>query len=82
MTQKDLQWEVIRDRKIRKTFYFKDFKAALIFVNRVAALAEKEGHHPDIHIVKYNSVIIELSTHETGGLSEKDYALARKIEFI
>lgn len=60
---------------------FKDFAAALKFVNAVARLAEKAQHHPDIDI-RWNRVHLELTTHDAGGLSEKDFALARKIDLL
>lgn len=65
--------------KIGKVFKFKDFIGAINFVNKVAELAEEEGHHPDIHI-NYNKVLFELSTHAIGGLSENDFILAAKID--
>lgn len=58
---------------------FKNFTDAMSFVNRVADLAGREDHHPDIHIF-YNKVKLELSTHKIGGLSENDFILAAKIE--
>lgn len=66
-------------KKISKEYKFKDFIGAVNFVNQVAELAEMEGHHPDIHI-KYNKVLLELSTHAIGGLSENDFILAAKID--
>ncbi len=72
-------WEVLDEKKIRHEFIFKDFLEAMAFVNKVAALAENEGHHPDLHIF-YNKVQIELWTHTIGGLSENDFILAAKIE--
>lgn len=72
-------WQVIDEKKIRRLFKFKDFKEAMIFVNRVADLAEAEGHHPDIAI-HWNQVDIELWTHAINGLSENDFILAAKIE--
>ncbi len=78
-------WEVINPsttlgagKKIQKEFKLKDFKKAMEFVNKVAVIAEGEGHHPDIHIF-YNLVKIELWTHAIGGLSENDFILAAKI---
>ena len=65
-------------KKISKEFKFKDFVEAIDFVSRVADVAEEEGHHPDIHIF-YNKVLLELSTHSIGGLSENDFILATKI---
>jgi 4a-hydroxytetrahydrobiopterin dehydratase len=64
--------------KISKEFKFKDFIGAINFVNNVAEIAESEGHHPDIKI-NYNKVLLELSTHAIGGLSENDFILAAKI---
>ncbi len=72
-------WEVDDNKKIKKKFKFKDFKEAMVFVNKVAGLAESERHHPDIEI-SYNIVEIELWTHAIGGLSVNDFILARKIE--
>ena len=74
-------WDVIEGKKLQKKFAFKNFKEAMTFVNRVAEIAEAEGHHPDIHI-KYNTVMLELWTHAIGGLSENDFILAAKIEDI
>lgn len=66
-------------KKIYYKFVFKDFAEAIIFVNKVASIAEAEQHHPDINI-RYNEVTVELWTHAIGGLSENDYILAAKIE--
>ncbi len=66
-------------QKIQKKFGFKNFKEALAFVNKIGELAESEGHHPDIHLVSYKNVIIELYTHAMRGLSENDFILAAKI---
>ena len=68
-----------KQRKIRREFKFKDFKEAMIFVGKVADIAESEGHHPDIYI-SYNKVRIELWTHSIDGLSENDFILASKID--
>ncbi len=57
------------------TFALADFRAALAFVNQVGELAEAAGHHPDIDI-RYNRVRLSLVTHDAGGLTEKDFALA------
>ncbi len=64
---------------IQKQYRFADLKAAMFFVNTVAGLAEKAGHHPDI-TVTYNRVTLTLSTHDAGGLTVKDFSLARRIE--
>lgn len=73
-------WELKED-KIERKFEFKDFKEAMAFVNKVADIAESEGHHPDIEI-KYNKVEIELSTHAIDGLSENDFIVAAKIDRV
>lgn len=73
------EWRVIENKKISCIFKFKTFKEAIVFVNKVAGLAESENHHPNIHIL-YNKVKIVLSTHSIGGLSENDFILAAKIE--
>ena len=65
--------------KIAKQFKFEDFKKAMEFVNKIADLAESEGHHPDIKIV-YNKVRLDLFTHAVGGLSENDFIMASKID--
>lgn len=75
----DLPWEVVDGKKLQHEFKFKNFKEAMRFVNKVAELAEIEGHHPDIHIF-YNRVTLELWTHAIGGLSENDFIMAAKIE--
>lgn len=75
-------WGLVDTRKkLRKEFSFRDFKEAIAFVNRVAEVAEEEGHHPDMHVF-YNKVVIELWTHAIGGLSENDFILAAKINGI
>ena len=76
-------WILLRDgtHKIRRQFKFKDFKSAMKFVNKVAELAESEGHHPDIKIV-YNKVNLNLFTHAVGGLSDNDFIMAAKINQV
>lgn len=69
-------WE-LGENKLSRRFKFKDFKAAMQFVNRVAELAEQEGHHPDIYI-SWNRVRFELTTHAIKGLSENDFIMAAK----
>jgi 4a-hydroxytetrahydrobiopterin dehydratase len=62
---------------ISRKFQFKDFPAAMKFVNAAAKVAEKEQHHPDIDI-RWNKVTLVLTTHDAGGLTKKDFALAKK----
>jgi 4a-hydroxytetrahydrobiopterin dehydratase len=64
---------------ISRIYEFKDFVAAMRFVNAAARLAEKAWHHPDIDI-RWNKVALTLSTHSEGGLTEKDFALAKKFD--
>jgi 4a-hydroxytetrahydrobiopterin dehydratase len=70
-------WER-RASEIRRTWTFPDFAGSMAFVNRVADLAEAAGHHPDIDI-RYSRVTLVLSTHDAGGLTAKDFALAERI---
>lgn len=76
-------WLLLRDgtHKLRRQFKFKNFKEAIVFVNKVAEIAEKEGHHPDIYIF-YNKVQLDLFTHAVGGLSENDFIMAAKIDKV
>jgi 4a-hydroxytetrahydrobiopterin dehydratase len=66
------------DNAIVRSFAFPDFVGAMVFVNRVADMAEQAGHHPDIDI-RYNRVRIALSTHSEGGVTAADISLARQI---
>ncbi len=70
-------WQV-SGQGIQREAIFTDFKEAMAFVNRVAELAETLDHHPDICIY-YNKVVLSVFTHSEGGLTEKDFELARKI---
>lgn len=74
------RWHLTDDVSIEKVVQWKDFKEALNFVNKVGALAEQEGHHPDISIFEWNKVRILLTTHAIGGLSDNDFILASKID--
>ena len=64
---------------ITRTYQFKDFVVAIRFVNTVAKLSEKAWHHPDIDI-RWNKVTLTLSTHSEGGLTEKDFRLAKQFD--
>ncbi|MBR9975373.1 MAG: 4a-hydroxytetrahydrobiopterin dehydratase [Bacteroidetes bacterium] len=86
LTPKQLDAELARfpgwsveDGQITKKFKAPSFHRAVGFVTQIAILAEKAGHHPDIDI-RYDTVVIALSTHSEGGITEKDVALARKID--
>ena len=71
-------WQIESGELVR-TFQFKDFVAALQFVNRVGEFAEQAGHHPDIDI-RYNRVRLALVTHDAGGITEKDFDLATRVQ--
>lgn len=71
-------WE-LRGGKIRRSLKFSDFKETMVFVNKIADEAEEMDHHPDIHI-SYNKLELELITHSEGGLTDKDFTLAHKID--
>ena len=68
-----------RGAAISRTFQFKDFPAAVKFVDAVAGLAEQAWHHPDIDI-RWNKVTLTLTTHDAGGLTQKDFDLARQLD--
>lgn len=72
-------WELIEEKKIQKTYRFKDFKQALAFTNSIGIIAEEEGHHPDI-LLSFGKVVITLWTHKIKGLSESDFVLAAKCD--
>jgi 4a-hydroxytetrahydrobiopterin dehydratase len=69
------------NHEITREFVFQNFLKAIEFVNRVAALAEERNHHPDI-LISYNKVTLTLSTHKAGGLTEKDFLLAFRIDEV
>jgi len=73
------QWSVVNEHRIARVYKFPDFKSALAFVNRVGALAEEQGHHPDI-LLRWGKVEITLWTHAVDGLTESDFILAAKID--
>jgi 4a-hydroxytetrahydrobiopterin dehydratase len=76
-------WEFSHDgQRIRRRWTAKNFMAAIDFFNRLAALAEEEGHHPDLHLEGYRQVTVELWTHAIGGLAENDFILAAKINQV
>ena len=79
MMQQVPGWATAQDGKLTRNLKLKDFKEALALVNRIGALAEEQGHHPDLTIHSWNQVRIELYTHSINGLSENDFILAAKI---
>ena len=73
-------WE-LREGRLHRELRFRDFVEAFGFMSRVALLAERAGHHPDWSNV-YNRVVIDLVTHDAGGVTDRDLALAREIEAL
>ena len=69
-----------RDDTIRKSYAFPSFRSAIVFVNRVATIADELEHHPDINI-RYNRVFLRLWSHDAGGVTERDLKLAERIDF-
>ncbi len=81
-TNLTVPWQVTGGNKqISRTFRFNDFASAMDFAVAIGKIAEEERHHPDLH-VSYGKVIVELSTHAVGGLTQNDFILARKIELL
>jgi 4a-hydroxytetrahydrobiopterin dehydratase len=72
-------WKVVDEHHLTKTFLFPDFKTALEFVNRAGAVAEEEGHHPDLTLA-WGRVDVKTYTHKIDGLTESDFILAAKID--
>jgi 4a-hydroxytetrahydrobiopterin dehydratase len=71
-------WELV-GRTIRRTYKFPDFEAGMVFANRVAELAEAQDHHPDM-LVQYSQVTLTLTSHDSGGLTARDFRLAQAID--
>lgn len=76
------QWIMVENDYLEKTIHLKNFKEAVDLINKIAEIAEIEGHHPDIHLFDYNKIRIVLSTHKIKGLSENDFILASKIDEV
>lgn len=72
-------WDIVNEHHLEKEFGFTNFQEALHFTNEVGALAEEQGHHPDIHL-SWGKVRIVLWTHKINGLSDSDFILAAKID--
>ena len=73
------EWSVIDEHHLKRTFKFKDFVEALAFVNRVGAVAEEQGHHPNINFT-WGRVTIEVFTHKIDGLHANDFILAAQLD--
>jgi 4a-hydroxytetrahydrobiopterin dehydratase len=74
-------WEVVDNHHLRRTFLSPDFMTGLAFVQNVAAVAEQQGHHPDMHL-SWGKVTVEIHTHKIDGLTESDFILAAKIDVL
>ncbi|MCB1007609.1 MAG: 4a-hydroxytetrahydrobiopterin dehydratase [Acidobacteria bacterium] len=74
-------WRVVAGHHLEKSYGFPDFARALAFVDRVGAVAEAEGHHPDLHL-SWGKVVIEIWTHKIDGLTESDFVLAAKCDRV
>jgi 4a-hydroxytetrahydrobiopterin dehydratase len=74
-------WKIVEEHHVAKTFPFPDFKVALDFVNRVGAVAEQEGHHPDLCLA-WGKVDVQIYTHKIRGLTESDFVMAAKIDEV
>lgn len=82
MLQQIAQWNLVNEDgvlKLRRSWKVKTFTKGLEFFRIIAGLAEAEGHHPDLHLVGWNNVTIEIWTHSVGGLTQNDFILAAKI---
>jgi 4a-hydroxytetrahydrobiopterin dehydratase len=72
-------WNILESNKLTREFFFVSYRHTIDFVNKVADIAEKEGHHPVLHIY-FGRAVVELWTHSINGLSENDFILASKID--
>lgn len=79
LDQLDLPWQIVNGDCLRRVFTFDTFMDAMVFVNDVATIAESHSHHPDIHI-HHRKVVITLTTHDSGGLTSRDFVVARQVE--
>lgn len=73
-------WKLTAEGRLRREWRVKDFLTALDFFQRIGQVAEAEDHHPDLHVVGYRNVAVEIWTHAINGLSENDFILAAKID--
>jgi 4a-hydroxytetrahydrobiopterin dehydratase len=74
-------WNVIDEHHLEKPFFFKDFRQALDFTNKIGELAESQGHHPDIYLT-WGKVTLTIWTHKIDGLTESDFIFAAKVDDI
>jgi 4a-hydroxytetrahydrobiopterin dehydratase len=74
-------WKVVAEHHLEKEHSFKDFREALDFTNRIGALAEAQGHHPDIYLA-WGKVKVTIWTHKVDGLTESDFVFAAKVDAL
>ena len=74
-------WQVVDEHHLVKTYPFPDFRTALDFVNKAGAIAEEQGHHPDL-LLSWGKVEAKIWTHKVDGLTESDFILAAKLDQI
>jgi 4a-hydroxytetrahydrobiopterin dehydratase len=83
MREIDGRWQLAEDgRALTRQITFKSFGRAMAFLNRLAEIAEREGHHPDFCLSGWNQVSVSLTTHAIGGLSRNDFVLAAKLQAV
>lgn len=76
-------WQLTENgTRIRRNWELKSFRDGIRLINTIGALAEREQHHPDLHLESYRKVRVEIYTHAIGGLSENDFILAAKIDVV
>ena len=81
LEQLNEQWETVKGHHLQRTFHFPDFVGALNYVNELGAIAEEEGHHPDLHL-SWGKVTVQIWTHKIDGLTESDFILAAKSDVL
>lgn len=79
LKQLERGWQLSKDGHLERLYTFKNFAQALDFVNKVGAIAETEGHHPDLHLA-WGKCKVEIWTHKINGLTESDFYLAAKAD--
>jgi 4a-hydroxytetrahydrobiopterin dehydratase len=75
------EWRIVDEHHLERTYGFPDFATALAFTNGVGALAEEQGHHPDVHLA-WGKVTVTIWTHKIDGLTESDFIFAAKVDSI
>lgn len=75
-------WRLVSGKALRRDHVLRDFVSAVAFLRAVARVAEAAGHHPDLHLTGYRKLAVVLTTHDAGGLTKDDFALAAKIDAL